>query len=280
MSVRKELTPEQVAKLENYHKEWFKIGTCTDPADRPRAEAAITELYKMAKLDKPEFLWVNSPNHAKEYLDPSHTYSACWYGQQEVTWIAFYVFAEKELGVVYPEERSRQLHLWAEIAKSCHWWWPFSKVCIISERPAVMTWDTNTRINIHNEKGPAIKYRDDWAIWAIHGVRVPQEVVESPKDIPATKVMEEMIDRMGYEILVMEINAKVINEDKLGKLLRIEIENDEAIQIVEVLNKTPEITGEHKRYFLRVPPTMTTAAEAVAWTFDVEPKEYRPSKET
>jgi hypothetical protein len=89
-----------------------------------------------------------------------------------------------------------------------------------------------------------------------------------------------MIDRMGYEKIVKELNAKVINEDKLGKLLRIEIENDEAIQIVEVLNKTPEITGEHKRYFLRVPPTMTTAAEAVAWTFDVEPKEYRPSKET
>ena len=37
--------------------------------------------------------------------------------------------------------------------------------------------------------------------------------------------------------------------------------------LVEVLNATAEQDGTRKTYFLRVPPTVRTAREAVAWTF-------------
>ena len=37
--------------------------------------------------------------------------------------------------------------------------------------------------------------------------------------------------------------------------------------MVEVVNSTPEPDGSRKTYFLRVPPTIGTAREAVAWTF-------------
>jgi hypothetical protein len=33
-------------------------------------------------------------------------------------------------------------------------------------------------------------------------------------------------------------------------------------------------------YWLRVPPQMQTAREAVAWTFDKSPDEYEPAFET
>ena len=46
--------------------------------------------------------------------------------------------------------------------------------------------------------------------------------------------------------------------------------------MVELLNSTPEPNGEHKTYFLRVPPTMQTAHEAVAWTFDKKQIDYAP----
>jgi hypothetical protein len=35
-----------------------------------------------------------------------------------------------------------------------------------------------------------------------------------------------------------------------------------------------------RQYVLRVPPTIQTAAEAVAWTFRVAAEEYRPAQET
>ena len=34
-----------------------------------------------------------------------------------------------------------------------------------------------------------------------------------------------------------------------------------------------------RHYFLRVPPTIQTAAEAVAWTFQVTVKDYHPAQE-
>ena len=46
--------------------------------------------------------------------------------------------------------------------------------------------------------------------------------------------------------------------------------------MVEVRNSTPEPDGSRKTYFLRVPPTVRTAREAVAWTFGLGAVEYRP----
>ena len=35
-----------------------------------------------------------------------------------------------------------------------------------------------------------------------------------------------------------------------------------------------------RQYFLRVPPTIQTAAEAVAWTFQIAVEDYHPAQET
>jgi len=50
--------------------------------------------------------------------------------------------------------------------------------------------------------------------------------------------------------------------------------------MVEVRNSTPEPDGSRRTYFLRVPPTMRTAREAVAWTFGLGAVDYRPAVET
>ena len=50
--------------------------------------------------------------------------------------------------------------------------------------------------------------------------------------------------------------------------------------MVEVVNSTPEPDGTWKTYFLRVPPTTTTATAAVAWTFGMAEAAYQPSRET
>ena len=55
------LSDEQRALFPAYVERFIKIGLCTDPADRPRAEAAITQLYAGAKLAAPKFIWMDSP---------------------------------------------------------------------------------------------------------------------------------------------------------------------------------------------------------------------------
>lgn len=60
-----ELTPEQEDQLEVYRDKWIKLGLCTEPADRPKAEQAIFQMYANAKLNKPRIMWVDSPQQLK-----------------------------------------------------------------------------------------------------------------------------------------------------------------------------------------------------------------------
>lgn len=66
-------------------------------------------------------------------------------------------------------------------------------------------------------------------------------------------------------------DAYVIDRDDYGTLIEIPAAR-EHIRAVKVTCPT---TG--RRYLLRVPPTVTTAHEAVAWTFRLAADEYRPT---
>jgi hypothetical protein len=50
--------------------------------------------------------------------------------------------------------------------------------------------------------------------------------------------------------------------------------------MVQVVNATPEPDGSARSYWLRVPPDMRTAREAVAWTFALGEGEYAPAVQT
>jgi hypothetical protein len=50
--------------------------------------------------------------------------------------------------------------------------------------------------------------------------------------------------------------------------------------VVEVENGTREPNGWRRRYFLRVPPNMRSAHEAVAWTFGLTPEQYAAVRRT
>src|SRR5215471_18380124 len=53
-----ELTEAQLARVPEFADRWTKIGLCTEPADRPRAEAAIREMYRQGGLDPPaKIVW-------------------------------------------------------------------------------------------------------------------------------------------------------------------------------------------------------------------------------
>jgi hypothetical protein len=168
------------------------------------------------------------------------------------------------------------------LALTSGWSWWHEDVVAISDRPRVLTRDTNNRL--HNTSGPALLYPDGWAIYSWHGVTVPQWLIEQPELITAAKIKEEtnqeirrcMIDRFGAERFISECGGKLLNTDKHGKLWG----DDNDWRAVEVLNGTVEPDGERKKFFLTVPPTCRTAKEAVAWTYGLEATEYREEVRT
>jgi hypothetical protein len=409
------LTPGQIARFAEFRDRWTQIGLSTEPADRPRAEAAIRDMYRQGGLEPPaKIVWCGSPlslcltqaiilNRGKpmqsigasvadgvrdivmysasvggdsvvasveasigasigasagasvgdsvrasvfaSVLD-SVMYSAAsvgdsveasvgdgvmdsvWYsvgasvrasvgasvrdrasvwarfsagvqnsvddsvhGAHDAAWLAFYRYFHDAVGLV--DQTAKLSGLW-ELAQSAGWALPHQNICWVSERHHILSRDDRGRL--HCEGGPAVAYPDGWAIYAVHGVRVPRYVIEHPRQIDIARIDAEtnaevrrvMIDRYrhgeevsGSAAFIRDAGGERLDHDeRFGTLWRRNVPDDEPIVMMEVVNSTREPDGRRKRYWLRVPPNMTTAHEAVAWTFNVPAKDYAPKVET
>ena len=141
---------------------------------------------------------------------------------------------------------------------------------------------------LHCENGPSVRYPDGFSVFHLHGVHVPEKLVMSPGTITVSEIEDEnnaeirrmMIERYGQERFLMESGAEEIHRDDFGILYRKEIPGDEPLVMAKVVNATPEPDGSFKDYFLRVPPSMVRAKQAVAWTFGKEEDEYSPAAQT
>ena len=86
--------------------------------------------------------------------------------------------------------------------------------------------------------------------------------------IPNLTIRREVIDKMGIGKLLSA--AEQIQQDDFGTLWKFPYRDgrDAHMMYVEVINSTPNEKGVYDHYFLRVPPTTTSARAGVAWTFD------------
>jgi hypothetical protein len=171
------------------------------------------------------------------------------------------------------------------VARSAGWWWPFEHLAILTERPTAVRQDAQGRL--HHADGPAIAYPDGFAIWAWHGVSVPRQVIERPeqltvqqiRDEPRVAVRQVMLERYGSERYLRNAAAERVSHDDVGTLWSAPL-GAEGLVVVEVRNSTPEPDGRYTTYWLRVPPEVRTAHEAVAWTFGLSADDYHPILET
>ena len=208
---------------------------------------------------------------------------ASGYGQHDAPWLSFYDYFREVCSL--KKETDALLGL-LELAKHAGWYLPHQHVCWVSERHHILTRDVQGRL--HNLAGPSISYPDGWAIYAVHGVRVPEYIITRPQEISTAKIDAEqnieirrvMMEQYGQSRYLIDSKARIVHADKYGTLYRKEILNDEPLVMVKVTNSTPELDGSQKDYFLRVPSDMHTAHEAVAWTFRQSPEEYQPLIET
>ena len=203
-----------------------------------------------------------------------------------------------------------------EVAQSASFAWTFPNIVVFSASPAIpITRDDQNRL--HNLNRAAVEFGDGWGVYAIHGIRVPSDIITDPSSITKDRIEKEpnaeirrvMMDKFGVARYLRESNSKKVHADDFGILWAKNIPDDEPLVMVEVINSTPEHDGvlsrdealvrfsknspvchdgmmiplcqapeslRFKEYFLRVPPNMQRAKEAVAWTFDRKEAEYNP----
>ena len=212
-----------------------------------------------------------------------------FWGSMESYWVAYYAFARDVLGVKYDAQKSSDLDLWSEVTKSCGWWWPYRGLVIVSEKPESVRWEADReRPRLHALDGPALRYRDGWEVYAVRGLRVPREAIMDPAWLTVDRIEGEQnaelrrvyLDRYGHAKYLEDSKAILVHEDSCGQLYRRELPGDEPLQMVRVINSTPEPGGTRKVYWLRVPPSVGTAREGVAWTFAMDAERYHPVAES
>jgi hypothetical protein len=207
-------------------------------------------------------------------------------GSMDASWLAYFLFPHQFMRKMHTKDQLKQLDAFTVMARNAFWWQPYEKVCFVCDRPSELHFDERGRF--HNLDGPALAFTEGFALYLVQGVRVPAAVVEQPESItvetidaePNAEVRRVMIEQFGTTRFIIESGAMPVHRDKFGTLYRREMAGDEPLVMVKVMNDTREPDGSQREYWLRVPPTMQTAHEAVAWTFDLNQGDYTPLVET
>jgi hypothetical protein len=161
-------------------------------------------------------------------------------------------------------------------------YWLGQEVALLVRRPEVLSHDVEGRL--HSETGKAIEYPDGWGFYAWHGVEVPKKVIVAPealthkdfqreRNVEVRRVMQE---RMSSRF-VPELGGWVIDSSPSGTLYEVALPGDpeRVARYVQVQDASTS-----RQYYLRVPPSIQTAAGAVAWSFGLSVEAYAPAQET
>jgi len=203
-------------------------------------------------------------------------------GQFWVSWQGFCAFLREACDLeldVWDREQA-----YADAQTSAGWWWPHKDFVMVCNRPEFIKRDEQGRL--HSDRSMSIRFRDGWGLYHWHGVEVNSQIIMKPWELKADQALKEsnaevrrvMVERIGMERFIEEAKAKKIHSHEMGDLFSIDLPEDPE-RFLRVVRVTDPSTS--RRYFLRVPPSIARADDAVAWTFGFDTaKEYRPIAET
>ena len=91
------------------------------------------------------------------------------------------------------------------------------------------------------------------------------------------RMQRVMIERFGNTRFLLESLVEIISKDNYGELYQCPTADGLApIQMVKLFDSShPELS-----YYMRVPPNLQTAHQAVAWMYKRKPEDYAPQLET
>ena len=298
------LTVEQEAMLAQVRDEWLAVGLSTEPANRPAAEEGVRQAYRRAGMEPPSVvIWLGSPYAgcvASAMLNPdqvrdqvrSQVRDQVWaqVGAQVRAQVRDAVWGQHEAGYLGWCDAMQLIGVnldvagLSTVARNAGWWWPMRDTVILTDRPDTLHRDPQGRL--HCETGPALRYRDGWAIHAIHGVRVPADLIEHGWDV--ARILEEgnaevrraAIELTGWEHFISDSGLTLVasapdpgnppHELELYDLPdRLRDMYDDQARILLCTNGSVEPDGTRRRYGLPVPAhhndPVAAAADLYGW---------------
>jgi hypothetical protein len=276
------LSRRQIHSDLNRTLNWQRLVDELQPHTTPQTQTEFAPSWQRGPVDS----YLVSPWHEADQLLKA-SLNNVWWGSWTSNWLPVYQFLFSTFDLPSADaETLRELNCWLELARQATAYVFFKRICFVCTRPTSLSSDEHGRA--HNETQAAVEFPDEYKLFSWHGTTVPERVITCPEQITIKaienmhniEVRRVMIERFGGGRFITESGAKKIHEDEFGTLYCKSIPQDEPLVMVKVLNKTAEPDGSFREYFLRVPPTMTKARDAVAWTFAMKASEYSPNLET
>lgn len=227
-------------------------------------------------------------NYVKDEIDerlkePRAAVTSTW--RSQLNWLPLALSCR----IIIPElleEYNDDIDNWSYLFHGAEGYSMFQSVCIVCSKPKRLV--TNESGNPHNSSGPAAVWSDGFEAFSWRGVIIDRELIEQPQSINVARIVNEknqtirqvLLEMFGQDRFIEESGAHVVDRYKGGVLYRYDFDFSEPLVMVKVKNSTPEPDGTYKYYYLRVPPDMQTAKQAVAWTFGLTSSEYEPKVES
>lgn len=300
------LTPEQEAMLPRIRDEWIGHGLNTDPANRPEAEDGVRQAYISGGLEPPKkIIWFDSPlagavaqgmlvSGEVDDIDPEtftipanpskylKSWSSNCIGYLELGWIAYFK-ALAAFGI-----DTSAIDGVAKVQMNAGWWFPLDEVAIVTERPQHIKQDKEGRL--HADDGPAVLYRDGFAVYSWHGTRVPKGLIDgwTVEQIFAernTEIRRCAIEKMGWPELLEQSGMEIVasapdpgNEPFFLSLYDLPKGAEDIFEvdarILVCTNGSVERDGTRHQFGLVVPGHHVDPVAAAAELYDVSVEEY------
>lgn len=278
-----QLTPEQEAKMPEYVERFKRIGLNTSRMDKAAATAAVKKAYEIAGLEMPEnVVFCTGPKDASTKIrDASNgefdALSSLYSGSFNASIMSYYSFWQNECKL----ENMEDIDGLMDITHQCGWVNMFDTHVFISERPLHILFDDQERL--HCEDGPAILYEDGFEVYSWHGQRVPKKWITEGLTATEALTCENIEQRraaceiLGWVRILDELKGEELHVDgdpEIGTLVAVDIPDIGKETFLRVQ------CGTGREFAIPVPPECKTALEANAWTYGLEPYEYKPEVRT
>lgn len=202
--------------------QWAAIcGNPIMPTGRDKRTRRFRDAAKLLRAQlKPQFKAkdVNTSRVKLELPDPelvkSELSNVCG-GNWSAAWLGFCEFFRDVCDL---KEDTEKMAGAIHAAKNCGWWWPFEDLVIVVDRPKVKV---NSEHRLHCDGGPAMEYPDGWSIYFLNGVRVSQELAETPGEeldpnlvlkADNAEVRREIVRKIGIERLWQKLQVKTLDK--------------------------------------------------------------------
>jgi hypothetical protein len=215
-----------------------------------------------------------------------------WHGQHDAHWVAHFDI-RRRLGMGrLGREVIAQLGLWAQLVRSCGWWWPLDEMCVLTERTSAVSVEVTPgnrhgEVRLHNADGPAVLYPDGWGVHAWHGTPVPAWVIDDPSvDRILTERNVEVrrcaIERIGWETYIDRVgmNLLAVAPDPGNPGCELKLYDLPADmwsvpgRLLLAVNGSLERDGHRRRYGLTVPHDIDDPISAAGWSYGLTGHQY------